>query len=548
MKTIGRGISDYRKMVTNNNYLVDKTMLIKEFIENGDEVVLITRPRRFGKTLNMSMLSEFFDMTKDSKELFCHTKISKSEYIKYINTYPVIYISFKDCKGQIQSLVNELKNNILNLYFQHEHIFENISLIEKNRFQRILSSIDNDDPSITGSMQISLSYLSQKLYEYYQKKVIVLIDEYDTPFLEAKTNGYYDEIHDSLSTLLSSVLKDNIYLEKAMLTGIQRVVKENIFSDLNNITVCSVIDDKFSEYFGFTKEETEELLEYYDLQLNDDVRMMYDGYRIGNHDMYNPWSIINYASTKRLDKYWVNTGSNKMIRSSIKMIIDKEMFQHEYDQLMFNGELITTLDLTTSFQVDPSIESLWGLFVNAGYLTVRDIIRRPRVNVRYQLEIPNDEVKSEFQVLTADRMNIEAKKLDQMYTSLINEDIENFISIYQQLIKEETSYHDLKDENSYHMFMLGLLTYLKDIYKITSNKEAGEGRYDIRMESTEKEYPHIIIEMKNEKDKDLDISADNAIKQIINKDYDTGLKGKVIYIGLAHKEKKVTGKYKIKEG
>ena len=417
MKKIGRGISDYHKMVTNNNYLVDKTMLIKDFIDNGDEVVLITRPRRFGKTLNMSMLSEFFDIRKNSKKIFVDTKIYNTEYMKFINQYPIIFISFKDCKGSKNQLIMQLMSEIKNEFQKYYFIFQQLDVFDQNDYNNIIHFLMNVNDNSLELISYSLKFLTKKLYDYYHKKVIVLIDEYDTPYIEAKSHHFYDDIHSSLSILLSSLLKDNIYLEKAMLTGIQRVIKENIFSDLNNITVCSVLDEKFSEYFGFSEIETKEFLKYYGLELNNDVKKMYNGYKIGKCDIYNPWSIINYASTGKLDKFWVNTGSNKMIRESINQLNDKELFNKEYDELIFNGNLKTSLDLTTSFQVEPSLESLWGLFVNAGYLTIIEE-KKDSLGILYTLSIPNDEVKMEFKVLTADRMKSNINELTNMYKAL----------------------------------------------------------------------------------------------------------------------------------
>lgn len=545
MKKLGRGISDFRKVITSNNYFVDKTLMIKDIIDNNDEVVLITRPRRFGKTLNMSMLSEFFDITKDSQELFKETQIYQTDYMKYINQYPVVYISFKNCKGNRQNLVSDLKDNILNLYFEHEYIFKDLKSIEKNKYIRVINSIDNENEEINNSMQKSLYFLIKKLYDYYHQKVIIIIDEYDMPFIESKVNGYYDDIHDSLSGILSSILKDNQYLYKGILTGIQRVAKENIFSGLNNITVCTVVDELFSQYFGFTEEETRILLEYYGLELSEEVKEMYDGYRIGNSDMYNPWSIINYAITRILDRYWINTSANHMIRESMKKIDIKEMkiLNEGYDELILKGQLKTTLNLTNSFYEESSVEALWGLFVNAGYLTVKGIERKP-YSTEYILEIPNREVRSEFEILTADRIKCDVNELYNMFRSLLNKEVDRFIYYYKEVLGM-TSYHDLISENSYHMFMLGIFTYLRGIYEIDSNREQGEGRYDIRLKRKTEVYPNIIIELKNEKEKEIEKSAEEALKQIIAKRYDEGLEGEILYIGIAHKGKEVKAEYKI---
>lgn len=294
MKKIPIGTKSFSRLVEGNYYFVDKTLMIKEFLDRVTDVTLITRPRRFGKTINMSMMAEFFDITKDSKEIFKGTKIMETPYAAEINQYPTIFISFADAKRDKETVVSTIRTQIQNQWDKYNFVFEN------------LKGIDD-----------AISFLMERMEDYYGKEVMVFIDEYDTPFVETHTGWFYDEVRRGLAGLLHNSLKTSTSLKYAMLTGIQRVAKENIFSDLNNLDVYTVIDNDYSEYFGFSIEETKELLEYYDLELNDEVKEMYDGYKMGDKEIYNPWFILNYARRKVLVPYWVNTSANTMLKQAI---------------------------------------------------------------------------------------------------------------------------------------------------------------------------------------------------------------------------------------
>ena len=470
-KAIPLGIMDYEKLIKDDYYAVDKTLMIKEFLERKSGVTLITRPRRFGKTLNMSMLANFFDITKDSKELFKDTKIMKTEYADYINQYPTIFITFAGAKSSLQEIVNCIKLQIQNEYDHYEYVFTNMSKFKTINYEKIINELinNNDLSGITNA----LSFLMEQLEKYYQKKVMLFIDEYDTPFIEGHVGGFYDEIKGGLAGLLHNALKLSPSLQYAMLTGIQRVAKENIFSDLNNLIVCTVMDDEYDQYFGFTERETEELLKYYDLLLNDEVKEMYDGYHIGGVEIYNPWSIINYASRKKLIPYWVNTSSNVMIKKA--MAKSEESFKEGYETLIKQGYLETQIMMETSFYEQSQTASLWGLFVNAGYLTVEQRMRKNR----YRIRVPNEEVQQEFMSLTAYHLQVSESVLDDLFYALETRDRELFENSYRSILKRIPSYHDLKDENSYHMMLLGMSAWLIREYEIISNREAGSGRCDI---------------------------------------------------------------------
>ena len=540
-KALPIGVDDYRRLKENNYYAVDKTLMIEEFLQRQSIVTLITRPRRFGKTLNMSMMAEFFDITKDSKEIFNDTNITKSLYASNMNQYPTIFVSFANAKGDQINVVQQIKEQLRNEYNRYEHIFNNLSKFEEDDYKQVIDGLMSKSDGKLNNIIDALSFLMKILEKYYQRKVMLFIDEYDTPFIEAHVNGFYDKIKNGLASLLHNSLKTSNSLQYALLTGIQRVAKENIFSDLNNLVVCTVKDHTYDKYFGFNEQETKELLEYYDLKLNEDVKQMYDGYHIGNQEIYNPWSIINYADSHELQPYWVNTSSNKMIKKA--MIKKDQAFNQGYEKLVTKGYLQTLVHLDTSFFEARTTSSLWGLFVNAGYLTIaKTISLRDRI---YIIKIPNQEVQEEFMNLTAYYLDISDTLLADLFYALKITNQNLFITTYQRIIKSLPSYYDLKDENSYHMMMLGMCAWLSNEYEIISNKEIGKGRCDIILKA-KGDFTSYIFEFKYTKNNydNLDVLANKAIKQIEKRNYNLNLKGKVIYVGLAHLQKEVVIKWK----
>lgn len=540
-KALPIGVDDYRRLKENNYYAVDKTLMIEEFLQRQSIVTLITRPRRFGKTLNMSMMAEFFDITKDSKEIFNDTNITKSLYASNMNQYPTIFVSFANAKGDQINVVQQIKEQLRNEYNRYEHIFNNLSKFEEDDYKQVIDGLMSKSDGKLNNIIDALSFLMKILEKYYQRKVMLFIDEYDTPFIEAHVNGFYDKIKNGLASLLHNSLKTSNSLQYALLTGIQRVAKENIFSDLNNLVVCTVKDHTYYKYFGFNEQETKELLEYYDLKLNEDVKQMYDGYHIGNQEIYNPWSIINYADSHELQPYWVNTSSNKMIKKA--MIKKDQAFNQGYEKLVTKGYLQTLVHLDTSFFESRTTSSLWGLFVNAGYLTIaKTISLRDRI---YIIKIPNQEVQEEFMNLTAYYLDVSDTLLADLFYALKITNQNLFITTYQRIIKSLPSYYDLKDENSYHMMMLGMCAWLSNEYEIISNKEIGKGRCDIILKA-KGDFTSYIFEFKYTKNNydNLDVLANKAIKQIEKRNYNLNLKGKVIYVGLAHLQKEVVIKWK----
>lgn len=536
-KAIPLGVVDYETLKNQNYFFIDKSMMIYDFLMRKSTVTLITRPRRFGKTINMSMMSSFFDITKDSKEIFKDTKIVETEYISEMNQYPTIFISFANAKNDKWNVVKEIKLQLRKEYDRYAHVFEQkMTVFEQNEYESLVQGLMTKNDGLLDNIIDALSFLMERLEKYYHKKVMVFIDEYDTPFIEAHVGGYYEELRAGLSSLLHNALKTSTSLHYAMMTGIQRVGKENIFSDLNNLVVCTVKDPEYSQYFGFTEEETKQTLEYYDLSLNDEVKSMYDGYHFGEHDIYNPWSILNYASRKVLEPYWVNTSSNTMIKKAISS--SDEAFERGYEELIRNGELETTVKMDTSFFEVNNTENLWGLLVNAGYLTLHKTISIQ--DSLYIIKIPNQEVQLEFRKLTAYHLKATETDLTVLFNSLKRCKIEDFEDRYRKILLTLPSYHDLKDENSYHMMLLGMCAWLSSEYEVISNREVGKGRCDIILKSKKNQISYI-LEFKYTNDSSVDLKqlAKSAIDQINSRRYDSELSGTVIRIGLAQYQKNV---------
>lgn len=531
------GVVDYETLKNLNYYFIDKSMMIYDFLMRKSTVTLITRPRRFGKTINISMMSSFFDITKDSKEIFKDTKIVETEYISEMNQYPTIFISFANAKNDKWNVVKEIKLQLRKEYDRYAHVFEQkMTVFEQNEYESLVQGLMTKNDGILDNIIDALSFLMERLEKYYHKKVMVFIDEYDTPFIEAHVGGYYEELRGGLSSLLHNALKTSTSLHYAMMTGIQRVAKENIFSDLNNLVVCTVKDPEYSQYFGFTEEETKQTLEYYDLSFNDEVKSMYDGYHFGEHDIYNPWSILNYASRKVLEPYWVNTSSNTMIKKAISS--SDEAFERGYEELIRNGKLETTVKMDTSFFEVNNTENLWGLLVNAGYLTLHKTISIQ--DSLYIIKIPNQEVQLEFRKLTAYHLKATETDLTVLFNSLKRCKKEDFEDRYRKILLTLPSYHDLKDENSYHMMLLGMCAWLSNEYEVISNREVGKGRCDIILKSKKNQISYI-LEFKYTNDSSVDLKqlAKSAIDQINSRRYDSELSGTVIRIGFAHYQKNV---------
>lgn len=538
-KALPIGNSDFKDVRDQNLYYIDKTLMIKDFIEMRDKVALIARPRRFGKTINMTMIREFFDMTVDSRKLFEGLAIMDTSYASQMNSRPVIYFTFKDCKGiKPDALCVLLKQELYREYLRFEKLLKgkwDPASYEVKDFYNMIETF-RDKHSTYIHIVSALRNLTDIVMNYYQVAPILLIDEYDQPVMSSYEYGYHDEMGAFFSSFYGAVLKDNPSLGQALLTGIQRVAKESIFSQLNNPQIYTVMDQEYSPYFGLTVAETKQLLKDYGLELTEEVRSMYDGYYMDQLEMYNPWSILNYAKRKRLENYWVNTSSNYLIRKALKKA--NRDFWSDFDKLAQEEETTVWLTLDTSYVERESNYSLWGLLVNAGYLTVTKRIDATSAIVK----IPNGEVMSEFQMLVTEIAGIEGQGLQEMFSCLLNQNINRFVSLYQQAVISCTSYMDAK-ENAYHMLFLGMCMTLRGTYKVSSNMEAGYGRSDITLTALSSKNPSVIVEFKQ--GQDIEQLKDEALTQILNNKYYTGLTGEVICIGLAHDKKQCSVAVKI---
>ena len=528
-KNLPIGNDSFADIRQNGDYYVDKTMMIRDFIRFRDKVALITRPRRFGKTLNMTMLREFFDITKDSRAIFAGLKIMDTELAAEINKWPVVHFSFKNCIGNTAedlrlSLIEELFREYYKASF-YLRLADAKMPIHLEMFLRDFEKLKSRTAQFN-EIKFYISRLLQIISEHFGKLPYLFIDEYDQPIMSCYENGYFGDMKDFFGVFYGSALKGNDCLKQALLTGIQRVAKESIFSQINNVKVYNCLRPNYAEYFGLNAAETEELLSDYGLRLDDEVKARYNGYLFGGVEVYNPWSIINYADTGELEDFWINTSTNSFLREAIRNADDD--FRYDYHQLIAHGSAKVGITLETSFVELGDDFSLWGLLVNAGYIA---IAARTVDQSFMVVRIPNGEVKREFQKIVAQEGKMKPASLVQMFSYLTSGDISSFMRIYRSLVLSCTSYFDAK-ENAYHMLFLGMCISLDRIYKVTSNLESGEGRHDIRLESLSPKRPHIVIEFKQ--GEDIEQLKKDAIEQIIGKQYYAGLKGRVLCLGIAH--------------
>lgn len=542
------GVQDFRFLRERKAYYVDKTQMVPEFLDSWYQVTLITRPRRFGKTMNMSMLAEFLDCTKDSAEIFAGTKISRSEWVSEMNQHPVVFLSFLNVKADSASMMAaQLGGALRGEYERYSPIIKDSSLPEeqKDSFNQIYNSLRSPDDDVESRKSIvnSIAVLCQVLEIYYGKKVYLLLDEYDTPFISANSGGYYDEVREMLTGMMRSALKGNPSIEKALLTGIQRVAKENIFSGLNNLVVCTVKDSDYEDCFGFTEEEVRDLLDYCGVPFTGEVKEMYDGYQIGMTDLYNPWSISCYAARRKLESYWVNTGENSIIKNAMEQRDDS--FVRDYNTLIEQGKVEVQAELATAYYEKADDASLWGLLINAGMVTIQEQTDEDHFLVR----VPNQEVWKAFRELTAFYLRVEEGHIGTMLYDLEAGKMDRFAEDYQGILMKLPSYHDLKSENSYHMMMLGMCAFMQRHYEVSSNRENGGGRGDIVLRGRKPQYPGMILEFKYTKDEsqDLEELALEAISQIKDKGYDAGMDGIVYFIGLAHCGKRAEVRWEKKQ-
>lgn len=533
MRPIAIGVSDFRNIIANNCFYVDKTKFIEELVNDMTAVHLITRPRRFGKTLNLSMLKYFYDIegNTENRKLFDGLYISNFLAMSEQGKYPVIFLSFKDVKAD-SSL--EMMENIAilmkNLYDKFEYIREKLNQSNLMEFDEIW--LKKDNANLRGALLNLCSYLK----EYYNQDVILLIDEYDTPMVSAYEHGYYDEIKMFFTTLYGSALKENPALKKAVLTGIMRISKENIFSGLNNVKVNSILEEDFAEYFGITEKEVEESLIEYGLEERlPEVQKWYNGYIFGGVRVYNPFSITNFLDRKKIMPYWVNTSSNTLINKVLKEA-SSSIFE-ELSKLFQRETINKTIDVYSNFNELKNTEQIWYLLTNAGYLTPVEEIDFGK----YSIRIPNEEVHYFFERDFIRNFLGSVDNFDRTLSYLLEGDFDNFTYELENIMLNSVSCFDFNSnskESHYHVFILGMLLGLRRRYYIHSNREGGRGRYDLVVEPMDKSKNGLVIEFKVAKEKeDLEKASEEALAQIEEKRYYEGLRDRgverIILVGIS---------------
>jgi len=544
MKRIPIGLSDFKHLIEEDFYYFDKTKFIDEIIQDGAQVKLFTRPRRFGKTLNMSMLKYFFDIkeAEKNKKLFKDLYIEKTESFKEQGQYPVIFLSLKDLKATTwEEMQKDIKSTVARLFSEYKYLLKDLDKFDTITFENvIMKNIELEN------LKEILKFLTKILYEKYSKKVVILIDEYDSPLVSAYTNGYYEKVKNFFKTFYSTVLKDNTYLQMGILTGIIRVIKAGIFSDLNNLRTYTILSDDYTDIYGLTEEEVEKSLKDYGIEAEiSKVKDWYDGYKFGDSEAYNPWSILNFLQDKELRAYWVDTSGNDLINNVLKMTNKNIITALER---LFNGDgLKQNLSGTSDLSKILSDDEIWELLLFSGYLTVEEKINQDS----YILRLPNKEVKSLFRKTFIETYIARGSKLSFLMESLIENKIEDYEENLQEILLTSVSYNDTKKGNEafYHGLIMGMGLYLEGEYITKSNIESGLGRYDFLIEPKNKSKRAFIMEFKStDSVEKLEEVSKEALKQIIDKKYDISLKQngikEITFIGIAFCGKQIKISYK----
>ena len=525
------GISDYR-LASSSYYYIDKTMMIKDFIDERPMVSLFTRPRRFGKTLNMDMLRVFFEKTaSDTSVYFRDKKIwaCGEQYRAYQGKYPVIYVTFKDVKCESWEATYDLVCQILrNEVQRHSELLSSdwISAYDKKYLEGILNGSASEI-----DMAMTFMNLSRMLDAHYEKAPIIIIDEYDTPIQQGHTLGYYDKVINFMRNLFSGGLKDNKHLSFGFLTGILRVAKESIFSGLNNLVINSVLDNKYSSYFGFTPDEVKEMTEYYGVsEKYDEICEWYDGYRFGNSEIFNPWSVINYFNNECQPKaFWLSTGSNDIIGEIIAQA-DQDIYD-KLTSLVSGNTIISYIDTSVIYpQISQNPSAIYSFLLVAGYLNAVKTDSSYGVDFMCELKLPNKEISFVYNKEILQKLNhiIPQSVAISVQEAIYSGDSKRIQALIHNLLLQSASSFDTVGENFYHGFMLGLCAMLSGSYA-TSNRESGEGRYDIQMLPRNPKLPGILIELKADKncsENDLRKLSETALRQINDRKYDTEMAAK----------------------
>ena len=542
-KPLPIGVSDF-KSATTNYYYVDKTLLIRDFLNAIPMVSLFTRPRRFGKTLNMDMLRVFFEKTPEDTSIYFKDKYiwqCGDYYTKHQGQYPVIFLSFKDVKCSSWQETFQKISKLISLEFMRHNELESSSVLssyEKEQYHRFASENINEV-----DCQMGLQLLSLLLHKHYDKECVIIIDEYDTPIQQDHLCDFYNEIVDFMRNFFSGGLKDNPHLAFGFLTGILRVAKESIFSGMNNLKTNSILDNNYSSYFGFTNEEVRDMLAYYDYEDKyQEICEWYDGYRFGNSKIFNPWSVINYISDQCFPKaFWQSTGSNDIIGEIIGTatpVINENLYK------LFCGNTVTTyVDTSVIYpEVQSNPNSIYSFLLVAGYLKVAEIYPQNDGNYMCDVAIPNKEILYVYEKEVLNRTNQNNVSIS-IHQAIFSKDTSKLQSLLEDFMLKSISTMDGASEAFYHGMMLGLCAVLGSQFKVRSNRESGLGRFDIELLSMVKGIPGFIFEFKHTKDinVDLDSLANSALKQIEDMKYDTELNDfgveDIVKIGIAFRQK-----------
>ena len=516
LKGIPIGREDFRDIRENNLYYIDKTKFIEDILLDGTQVKLFCRPRRFGKTLNMSTLKYFFDIKDKEKnrKLFDGLYIENSPLIKEQGKYPVIFISMKGITGlSWKESFNEIKLKVKELFRDYSSLVDKFDKYDKGDFEKYILDIENIGEA---ELKKSLHMLTKLLYKYYNQKVVVLIDEYDYPIMSSYEKGYYEEMRDFLKAFYGDVLKTNEYLQMGVLTGIIRVAQAGIFSDLNNFKSFTVLEEKYSTSFGLVEEEVKAMLAYYEIGYEmPEVKKWYDGYSFGKDELYNPWSILNYTSDKILKPYWINTSSNFMIRELLEQTGKEGL---ETLEKIFNQEDIAVrITDNVRFGNNLSASEVWELMVYSGYLTVNGRIE----DGRYLVRIPNMEIMNFFKDEFLNIIFGNYDTVDRLRDALRDKNLRQLDRVIEKIVLDVMSFHDTgtNNEYSYHMLLAGFFYALDSYYITKSNVEAGYGRADIILFPRDKSKAGYILELKRAYTKTPEKEVEKALQQIDDNKY-----------------------------
>lgn len=519
------GISDYRK-ASSEYYYIDKTLMIRDFLDEVPMVSLFTRPRRFGKTLNMDMLRTFFEKTNDDTSVYFQDKkiwACGQKYRDYQGKYPVIFITFKDVKCKTWDETYDLISKLISLeYKRHEELSGQASNPDIDFYKRIIS-----DKASENDYMLSLMMLSKMLHEHHGVEPMIIIDEYDTPIQQGHSCGFYDDVVLFIRNLFSGAFKDNKHLKYGFLTGILRVAKESIFSGLNNLKINSILDNRYSEYFGFTREEVQKMAEYYSASDKiEEICAWYDGYRFGRTEIFNPWSVINYFSNEcKPGAFWLSTGSNEVI-GEILTHADEDTYER-LNALLQGDSILTYVDTSVIYpQIQKNPSSIYSFLLIAGYLKAEATELAPSGDFMCEVSLPNKEISLVYnkEILSKLEPLVSQSIAISIQEAIFKNDATRLKGLLEKYMIESVSFHDTSKEMFYHGLVIGLCALFSGSYRVSSNRESGEGRYDIQLMPKDKKRPGFLFELKAEKDRtrdELKTLAQNALRQIADNKYDT---------------------------